>query len=397
VYRDGILIAEVDMPGPLRARQEYMPLPQPALRVNLPKSRVPMTDLARVHLKGASQRWDAPISDALLREFRSRKLAKVVSLPPEERLFQLARFLAAYAIDAEYLWEHFPPEKWPVACLEPGGRLTALEFGDLTGREVFVLPECLDGEGATMAIRLWMSQAEYEGVLKHWAGEACCLQALGYGSPFSPISQMWEASVGQTHALASVRFLVPPWDGDPPLAQWVLTPKDPRSGKMSPKDLLEKGAQDPLLLAPHEWEYCAKLPDDMRIALFQSPFEHCFAYANKPWNLNHPATQAVLRVIARGRLAQMAEQLSKAQLGEFADALRKTAICAGEQPDTWIGRLLRFFAVGRRLRLLDVADPEALIPSADDFVPGSWGFGRPYADFRIERLRGFRPFGQVQR
>jgi len=407
VYRDGILLSQVSSPG----LREYETsgekvLPVPLFVVNIPKLQTLSVDLSRTHLLEQSKRWDAPILEAHRRLLIEKSLKDLLSMEPIERWYQLGRLIAFHNIEADELWEIFPHDYWPVLILEAEGRLNALEWKDIASDALYLFPEDINDELGTVANCQLITQEEYKGFLRKWNGERCNVSDLGVRNvPTSSIlkaSDLWSVAIRKSHCLSSIRFLKPPWKGSPPLVQKIFVPmKIPES----PPDielLLEKAINDPTQLnAIEKRQLSSMFFDSFRIPLiveFSKPFEEAFAYGYEILNTKHPVTQGLLRILSKLALSKVRRTLPPDRVGYLEDALL-FQMSSHPEWEQWTDDLRGFWLRAREAGLFHVDRLEDLVPSKEEFVPGSMESERPpeYYKWFIEKEMGMkaaRYFGQ---
>lgn len=412
VYRDGILLPAVLPPGLWFRGTEG--LPPPLLVVNLPKSRTPRVDLARIQLREQPECWDLPIFRAHLRHLSEAPLKDLLALDPAERLYQLGRFIAFHNIEAKDLWEVFPHEHWTLPFLEAGGRLNVLEWQEVAANVIYLPPEPIWNELIEMS-RRWLTQEKYEGPLVQWDGERCIVSHFsGYTAATEEAGNLWRFPVEESHRFAAIRFLHPPWESEPPLLQRIWLPMEIPEELSDIESVLGKKAEDPTLLNSVErillydyyekrslWQILFGLRHQPFEAIeFPKPFEQSFAYGWELLNLEHPVAQALLRFEAALELSKMRKILPEDQLGHLQDALN--LVQHGRlfwNWEEWSNALRRLWSLAREVQLFDISEIEELVPAPEEFVPGTIIFNQD--SHRLEDLReklmelvNVRPFGR---
>jgi len=419
VYRDGILLS-TGSPPPFHPLREPL-LPLPRIVVNLPKSRAPRVDLGRTQLVGQAQHWASPILQAHARHVSEAALEGLLALDPSERLYHLARLVAFDKIEADHLWQIFPRGRWPVPFLEAGGRLTVLELQQVPSRAIYLNPQPLADELAEMGYCRWVAQEEYTGPLLQWDGQPCVVAKLLGGrrlsgrrlsGSISKIQDMWQLPFQESHCFGAVRFLQPPWKGNPPLIQAIWLPVQGFEEPGDSDSLLRKTVDAPTLLNLVEKELLHRILSRYllprrrwllpRLAEFPPPFEQSFAYGSDWWNLKHSVPQAVLRCLAALLLSTMQRTLPQAQIGILQDHLQ--AVFEGAQGLWWgldpevacktiCDSLHHALSLAHEIHLFDPGKIGDLMLTPGDFVPGShheWELG-------VRELRETatgRPFGK---
>jgi hypothetical protein len=403
VYRDGILISQTSAPG-LRQYEEKGPLPVPRLLVNIPKSQTLMVDLSRTHLLEQSKRWDAPILEAHRRLLIEKSFKHLLSLEPIERWYQLGRLIAFHNIEADELWEIFPHDSWPVLILEPECWLNALEWKDIASDELYLFPQDFSDELGTVAHYQLITQEEYKGILRKWNGERCHVSDLGVRhvstSSISKASDLWSTAISKSHCLVSIRFLKPPWKSSPPLLQKIFVPMEIPESPLDIELLLEKAINDPTQLnALEKRQLGGRFFGSFRIppiVEFSKPFEEAFAYGYQILNTEHPVTQVLLRVLSKFALSKIRRTLPPGRVGYLDDALN-FLINDRLGWEQWVGDLRRFWLKAREVGLFHEDKLEDLVPSKEEFVPGSIESEKPpeyYKWFITKRMQTTRFFGQ---
>lgn len=173
--------------------------------------------------------------------------------------------------------------------------------------------------------------------------------------------------------------------------------------------VLEKAVRDPTLLNSVERALLYRTLSDPSYRLpeaieFTQPFEQSFAYGGELLNLKHPVTQALLRFVAAFELSKRCRTLPKDRLGHLEDALAFVSRVfslslrygdAGETlweqlPDT----LRRLWSLAREVQLFEVGEIEDLVPTPEEFVPGTVGKEASKLERKLAKLESIRPFGQ---
>jgi len=178
--------------------------------------------------------------------------------------------------------------------------------------------------------------------------------------------------------LGRIRFLQPPWDGDPPLMQSVWLPKKDEGEATSLDSLLEKCINLPGDLMP--WEISRLLNklseqfDVPPITYFDAPYQEFFAYGFQALNLWHPFTLLLLRTMASIHHAKISKRLGEVQIGILEDAVESLPFFLKyrKRSKSWDNFLTSWndlFKVLRQANLLMIDRMEDLTP--DHFVPGT--------------------------
>jgi len=401
VYRDGILLATLSPPEPfIRGARRMV-----RLAVNLPKSRSPKVDLARMQLLGQTEHWASPILQAHIHFLLEKSLKDLLTLDPTERLYQLGRLVAFHFVTPRQLWEVFPHEHWPVPFLDFGGRLTALEWKEVTTDTICLCPGSLVGFVYDLCLCRWLTGEEYKGPLVQWVGEKCGItrphpvfrpvyQGESRSVSVNAVLDLWPLRFAQSHRLAAVRFLEPPRVGDVPLAQEVWCPADVRQEPPDIETLCEKIVADPTQVSPFELAMFAKESEPFPVTVpFLHPYERLLLYG--PYlNIRHPVAHALLRVAALLELFERRKTFPEDKLGQWKDALRAPLSTAflygalGARPDQLPHQLRHLFQLVRASRAFDIGGmTHELTLTAQELV------SQPsHLSLRMEDIR---PFGQT--
>jgi hypothetical protein len=404
VYRDGIFLATASPPRSFSGSDF---LPPPHLIVNLSKLRARRVDLARRQILGGEGRWDLPIYQACVHYLLKNLLKDLEAMDPAERLYQLGRFIAFYDIEVEDLWQVFPHSRWPLSFLEPGGHLNFLEWQELATEPIYLSPELLEIELMKIHGSRWLGQKGYEGILTNWVGDRCLCAFPDRSTIYSNESMatgsaqgLWKPPIEEKYLPAAVRFLNPPWEGDPPLLQEIWAPMHIPENLPDNEAILEKAVEDPAQLNPVEKsilldeKILKRLPKAIE---FSKPFEQLFAYGSQAMNLKHPMTQALVRFAAVVELSKRRKILAREQIGHLEDgiySLRRYFPSMKSEEERFSNALHHFLSLVREARLLDVARFKDLVLAQKEFVPGTPDMRSHGLEERLRKTVTVRPFGE---
>jgi hypothetical protein len=403
VYRDGILLSTASAPKSPLLHNIWGSLPVPQVVVNLPKTKSPRVDLARSKILGVHEHWDSPVYQAYLHHLFGISLKNLLALDPAERLYQLGRTIAFYGIEPKGLLQVFPHERLPVPFLEAGGRINVLEWQEVTADALYIFPEIIEEYPYTLYRCKWLTHGEYDGPLTQWTGERCIVRGFGYmGNPSTVIGSavgLWGLLVSKSYIFAAIRFLHPPWAGDPPLLQEIWLKTEMPNEHPEIESVLERTIENPTLLNAverkmlHErlHKISSKFP---RFVEFPQSFDHFFAYGDRMLNLKHPITQALLQFEASLKLSKMRKTIPGDRIGHLQDAIAKF-LGEFDRRDS-SDSLRRLWSLAQEVQLFDVGEIDDLVLTPEDFVPGTFdtnllGFG--VGERRVHGL----PFGNVIR
>jgi len=397
VYRDGILLASAPAPSAW-LRDNVDPLPPARCVVNLPKSAAPRIDLSRSAPIAQDQPWDAAIFQAHLARLCEVYLDDLLALEPDTRLYQLGRLAAFHRIPVQDLWSSFPHDLWPIALLDPEGVLQVVNWEDVAPGIIYSVPGFLRQQSDELATRRWLRQEEYDGPLLQWRGERCeAMTALGGFLPagLRACTVMFYVAASGRYVSDGCRFLSGPWGDEPPVLQWFWRPVGQQEVP-AVEDILDRAARNPTGLSSTERLVLQSvLAEDypfllVRWAEFPAPFDKYFGYAYRVLNVSHPATVALVRLMAAIRLARARRTLLPQEIGQLTDNLQEALRMLGSAlaaPRSWSGALEALWATAGHYGLLEAAPAEQPVPCPDEFVPG------------IERLgtleRGWAESGDV--
>lgn len=403
VYRDGILLPRATAPS-LWLRESLAPLPPQSYVVNLPKSIAPTIDLARTALIPRDQPWDAPIFQAHLSRLCEAHVENLLALEPGERLYQLGRIVAFHRIPVQDLWNSFPHDQWPIAFLHPEGVLQVVNWEDVAPGVIYCVPEFIRRQLGELAICQWLTQVEYHGPLLHWRGERCeAMTALGgfLSAALGGCAAMFYVAAWDSYVSDGCRFLSGPWGNEPPLLQWCWRPIDEREPP-AVEDVLEKATRDPTALSPLEARVLRSyLADEdpfltLRWAEFPAPFDKYFGYAHRVVNVTHPATLALVRLMAAIGLARARRTVLPEGLGELTDAFHEAMRMMGSAlaaPGQWSRAVEALWSTARQYALLDPTAADHPVPGPDEFVPGIGRLGALEEEWST--AREIQPFGEL--
>ncbi len=345
LYRDGILLASIPSPfglaGISRSLQPIgSDLPWVCFLANLPKSHTPRIDVSRTNIVGEGQHATKLILNAQVRRAYDTTLRGLVDQPPLQRLLALARYAAYHYGSVDELLEVFPREAWPLPFLEAGGAFGASTWADLGDTPIATVPKPLSESIIRMMEHL-PDMTQYDGPLLAWRGERCLITATSSREARESlilIGAMGSRAFHQGRLLHSIRFLEPPWEGNPPLLQevWMSQQLRPSLSAEEQESLLEKVMEDASQLTPKELalftltlaHYHQNDPGSIpKIVRFPPPFDSYFAYERQALNLDHSLTQALMRVWAAVALIGLRKSLDRSEF----QSLRRTSWSAIKQ------------------------------------------------------------------
>ena len=400
VYRDGILLSSALPPKSIRKNYRiFRNSLIPKIVVNLPKIKSPRVDLGRSKILGESEHWDLPIFKAYRNFLYETSIKDILILDDlSERLYRLGHILTFYNITSEELLQLFPPESCPVPFLEAGGHIRVLELQELT-EVLYEMPMIFDYILYDLVCSKWISQKEYNGPLTYYDGERCLTHRLSRDRINNEMKGVFNLSrfiIDKTYRLYAIRFLSPPWEGDPPLLQKILHKRETSEEVQDPKVILEKTIENPTMLNFAEIDELQRILKFHRFVEFPPPFEHYFAYGGEMLNLKHPITKALLQINASLELSKINETLPKDIIGQIEDQLMKCMEYINYfnfEVDELIKSLPQLWLKSNEV-LFDVGDIDNLVLTSSDFIPGTVDYDYYLFVERIHNLKNIKLFGK---
>ncbi len=391
VYKDGILLANASVPDSLYKLYDIdgtfneASLPLPKLTVNILGSMVSKIDLARTQIQCRSEKWDAPIWDEFSDHICKILLKDLIELEPYERFFRLGYIIASHRIKYNSILKAFPEQNLPVLVFGSKGEVKIYELCELSKDYVYFEPDFLTMFGLiyhmTYAINAITSRLaenkEYKGIYTYWEGEEFfpINDTNTTPSAISAMHQLTDLLIHKKYSFSNVRFLTPPWNGNPPLIQTIGIPIENLGETGNTNLILEKALNDPVKLSYTE------LMDFIRanriglpnIKFFLEPFDNYFGYGFIILNLKHKITQDLIKIFSSISLTKMQRDYNKKQIGRIEDSMSDllSSIAHFNTTCTWdkINNSLN--------NVMDLAQRELslkvdnLVLCFEDFVPGS--------------------------
>lgn len=410
IFRDGILLSELSSSGrfsnPKWVHTRRGDHPKVYI-INLPKSQTPRIDLARTLILESGVNPVDRVMDAYTHHILNLHIDKIIGLNSFERLKQLARIACYYNIAIEKLWEILPRQYWPVPILEVGGQIECLDWTSVENKILYSIPTPLLVTVGTLVNRVNDKKQE-PGILRNWVGDPCILQfdrSSVSSLAMRSIREFAELPLYKSHRLNGVRFLNPPWDGEPLMLQYIWVPFDKRQvdEEVDIESVLEKASGQPSSLNEVEMEILRneigkalrRLHTAPYMCEFPNPYKGYLAYEDDVLNMEHHVTQDLLMVIARYLQAKRHKKYSSTQMAHFELSLGS----AFKIPDRfskfvralkeWNRSLQELRLLASQMLLIKESEIKDINPTADDFIPGSCNF----LDIRIPKsIR--REFGQ---
>ncbi len=420
MYRDGILVPKINYPLASTTESCHILTPYQdfthfaltescayILLVNLTKSNLPHVDLSRTNLIDKKGGWAEPIFQAHLRHVLDLHLEELIRLEPAQRLYKLARFCTFYDISPESIWQLFPKEYWPIPLLHNAGNILFTNWEDLSDKSICLPPELIRIELGYIANSVFFSHKEYDGFLKKWVGKPCL--AFFATDPIESLSlysirAFSRLLIGNTHQFTSVHFLNPPWEGNPPLLQYVYDPIEiPEYNSEEINSILDKSSKsirllektEKIVLMHHLKGYFGSCP---RIATFPKPFEKSYAYEDNVLNIEHPGVELLFCILSKILLSTRLKEFKPDTIGQLRD-IAKGAISgipnrfhsSERYYSSWALSLRSLGEIATRFGICS-GDISTLIPDFSQFIPNSLEF----LDIKLKYYtKDINEFGQI--
>lgn len=371
----------------------------PRIVVNIRERGGGRLDLSRLSVRDAPGHWGSEVFNAFMRHLSMTKLKHIVRLDPVDRFFELASLICRYGISAGELWRFFPQEKWPIVCLEPGGSLGVFEWCEVYSNVLFSSPEIIRDELKKAAEQVWITRDQNTGALSQWVGESCLVMNFGDLLPITEGSGICKTPVENTHSVSAIRFLSPPWQGNPPLVQKVMTPAVDEQAKLDVESVIRGVLRRSRKFTDRECraiirEHYYSFPS---VFDFPVPFEQHFAYGRDLINANHPFTQAIVGLLGERMLAEKDKIVCEADLCRFDDAVGAWLSCWDKKPlpmRKWAKHLRKVCRSAREIGLPKVEEVHDNIPSSTAFVPGTVGREASKLRTNFSNINRIIPFGR---
>lgn len=386
VYKDGILIPSAS-PPPLELWDLSGPrfLPAPRLVVNITNSKLGTVNLSRTELKDEGEHWAKPIFEAFIKYILDKYKDELLAMGPIERAYKLGRISIFHNISLEKIWEGFPHNNWPLIFLDSGGEITGEDWVNISEKCVNLFP--LHDDTGTFLSLSKKSHEWFDELFGKWIGERVLIQNMWHGFPNSVAGTrskyLCDIPLEKFHFFGKIRFLQPPWEGNPPMLQKILCPIMDIKDCKPIEALLEIAVDEPNKLTLYENHILNKflrkgeIFDELLLAEaieFPRPFNESFAFGGDLLNRSHPGGEALFRFRAAVALSRKRKDLSAEQLGKLSDALNNFDKCKKAihfDYGRFSSSLSRMFVLAKEFKLLELGDNSVLIPKPEDFVPGT--------------------------
>ncbi len=393
IYRDGILFSRVYFKLPAVTNIEYIETANAShLVVNLPKSLTADIDLSRMQVLTDSNLWAVPIFKAHARYLSKIFPKEFLKLTPAQRLFQLASFFIFHNVPLTILGQIIPEDEWPLPFLGKGGELKLTLWREIKTNPIYRSPDPLSDKLAHLMDNLFKS-CNIPEPLNKWQGPPSLINFSTWGTGGeskikAAITEFVRWPLGTSHNFAGIRFLSPPWSGNPPLLQEVWNPKensDLHSINTDMKQIFEQISEDkgdievlvePLFLQ-RLFEIIGLKGIDLRITNFPSPFNDSFAYGNDALNIRHPTVKTLIRLAAKAILLKMSGDEWGLQYSQLEYLIRDVLLglpggVGTHNYSEWEKSMSDLWILAKSMKSIDLMKIETLIPKLEEFVPGSF-------------------------
>ena len=415
VYRDGILISSATLPRILEMKEKGIGYAWMCGRlvVNIPKSKAPKVDLARTELLEKNKSWDLPITHTHSQYVLNTFLKDLLSQEPSERFYRMGHISAYYTISPESIWEVLANDHWPIPLLETGGKLHFTEWKDIKMDLLYLAPYFLMNELEELFRLTFFSHKKYEGNLLKWKGERSILYLYHQrqSNAIGRALNLLHFFIEKFYHADSIRFLHPDSTKKPPIYQeiWMKTEASEEVIR-DEEELLMKAIETPNLLNSTErarlkkvFPYQNGFPEFVN---FEEPFEQAFGYGLEILNFNHPTIQVLIQYQAFLELTARRKTLEDDRIGYMKDIFSDHFTgYYGEEYDLkqFSDGLRKILSIAQEYRLFDIDNIEKLIPTPDEFVPGTV-FEKSKGNFVISsssdrldkstKIENYRTFGK---
>lgn len=386
VYKDGILIPSISPPS--RELWDLLGprfLPAPRLIANLTNAKLGTLNLSRTEFVDECEHWAKPIFKAFINHILNKYKDKLLAMDPIERAYKLSRISVFHNIGIEYLWQVFPQDHWPFIFLESGGKIVGEEWANICETRINLFP--IQDDTSTFLSLSKKSPEWFDEFFSKWIGERVLVQNFYHKFPESVAGtgakHICDVPIGKSHFFGEIRFLQPPWDGNPPMLQRILNITKDTVVNKSIEDILEIAVEKPqnlTLLDNHllnKFFIKGGLFNESLLAEaveFPHPFSEYFAFGGDLLNRIHPCGEALLRFRAAIELSKIKKNLSSEQLGKLEDALGNFDIIKKQYIFKWqtiSSSIIRMFSLAKEFNLFDLEEISTLVPNEMDFVPGT--------------------------
>lgn len=404
VYYNGILVANAEIiDNPFSERRL---LPNPNIFVNIKKSQS-RTDLSRNQL--TDNHWFSPISEAISHQ-NFKIILKILSIKElSERWYGIGRLLSISYINTDDL---FRPE-WlpylPIPFIKANGKIFFKEFKDIISKELVTISSPFEIEFLSLFSNHFIYNKPYEGLLNQWVGKTsvplikllpedidipdCIYQALEFSSQI----------IEKNYQLDSIKFINPPWEGNPPIVQKIYKPKKTFQSDEKIADIIKTAIKNPKELSQYGRsiinDFFSSRSCDLHLPIiiqFPSNFRKNFTYGLKYINLDHPLTQKLIQTGFLISVLKTEEILTPHQIGELDDI--KYTFNDRDDESNYLDysrtaeSIRQFWETCCKLSIID-DDINSLIPTRNMFIPNTFGKNTIFYGKKITKVKNGKKFG----
>jgi len=302
-------------------------------------------------------------------------------------------------------------DEWPLPFLGQGGNLVLKLWKEVKHGPISQSPEPLSTKLASL-IRDLLKDGQPPEPLSCWQGPLSLLDFATWGGTegeskiITAILEFVRYPLGRSHQFGGIRFLSPPWDGDPPLLQEIWLPRE-HFQTFSHDDIerildqLSKGPKGVHIIEEVAFQECifellGIKGSRVMMASFPSPFGGYFAYGNEALNLQHPITQALICLTAKVLLLGIRKSLPISQYRNLEYLLRGVFLglpggVVEHKYSEWANIMRDLWSLANKMQLADQIETDSLTPKLEEFVPGSL---KRFLSIDV-RENWDKPFGEV--
>ena len=365
----------------------------PRLFVNIKNSGIVDVSASRFDIQSKSA-WDEPLKRAFDKHQQENFICPLEKYDLNERLMGLAKCAVFHWLSVDDIKDLYTQGDFPVVVLNGEGSLEIVEWTKFSKDTVFTCPWELrkylsvekDGQRFSFS-------SELEG---QWRSDPCIAPSTGDWRTRDPLtsiaSELSSAKLDAQFASRGVRFLQSPSGCEFPLLQHVYQRKITEAHTLEGVKFIEHVLNSPENItssllqraseAMKQYDlntrrgYESKLP---RAATFNQPFEEKFAYSSGLWNELHEITQTFIRSVLTHFLAFTRREIVNSQHDRLTTltsrvTLRFRTTSRDEEDFIFLDYIQeQFDNYWKYIKSVGIfhGDFEHLIPSYDDFVPGT--------------------------
>lgn len=383
VYRDGILISGAPRPSlfpksdTLR-RDFWLPI---KLVVNIPKSETSRIDLARNELLDSNFTWDKNIRRSNVKRISIEYCTVLNESDNFKRFYSLGYLLAYQCLDIKDLFEIIPKNNIPIPILRKGGKVDLVNWSNIKSSKYLLgAPVFLDELLGRNIYSLYHKLKKTKDLFRNWIGDEFIITNYGRSAidlPLQETSGFVEELLNE-YVADSINFISGPWNDLGTTYQTVYMKSE--LSEMFPESILEKSAEDPLSLSSREREYLINYFNDKlfgkslsRVVKFNKPYEKLFGFGFQIMNYNNYIMLNLFKCLSLFLIKVIKKEITDEIFGQVKDCCND--LFTEFYPDKDIIEVEKdynkFWNLISELHLMELDSVEKLIPSINDFVPGT--------------------------